>query len=175
MKKKIIIFFTSVTAAILLFISFYSFPHKVHVERAAVSFVDNRPDTAKPTKLKIDGTLYKPLFGKGRFVGNFVIDTYDFTAKDYIRPIHIVMKEQEFNMGTLVYESSSTLQSTYSGSIWFDNHFKFINIWPDSIWDESISKGDRLFITTGTDYEQAKQTQQRMEKLFGEWFVPRKE
>jgi len=125
-----------VLIGVALFLYNYNFPKKVNVERTAVVFTLNNSSSAKSTIIKVNGTLYKPIFGQKKFVGNVSIDAYDFT-KDQEVTVYITKRNKGINMSTLFYLEKNL-----------------------------------AFIATGSNYEQALQTQIMMRKKFGDMFVP---
>lgn len=173
--KKAIILISSVLVVVLigagLFLYNYNFSEKVNVERTAVVFTLNDSSSAKSTSIKVNGTLYKPLFRQNKFIGTFTIDAYDFT-KDQDVNLFITQRNKDINMGSLFYLDPSPPHNIKQyGLIWFDDKFENINIWPSTTWIELKDKNP-AFIATGSNYEQATENQILLRKKFGETFVP---
>lgn len=160
-----------VLIGVALFLYNYNFPKKVNVERTAVVFTLNNSASAKSTIIKVNGTLYKPIFGQKKFVGNVSIDAYDFT-KDQEVTVYITKRNKGINMSTLFYsDSSAPYEINQYALMWFDDKFENINIWPSTNWID-VKEKNLAFIATGSNYEQALQTQIMMRKKFGDMFVP---
>ncbi|GFN30024.1 hypothetical protein [Paenibacillus xylaniclasticus] len=87
----------------------------------------------------------------------------------YTRDIDTFMLEQHngINSGNLVYHDKGEFVET--SMIWFDDPFEHINI--VSHWGPD--KALKLFIVSGSSYEEAIRTQQEMRQRFGSSFVPR--
>ncbi|PXW86016.1 hypothetical protein DES38_1262 [Streptohalobacillus salinus] len=64
------------------FILFYNFPTKIEAEYPAIQYNEGYPDSVVQTKIKISGTLNRPIIGNKTFNGQFVIKGYNF-SKDY--------------------------------------------------------------------------------------------
>ena len=177
MRLKKLITFSLVLVLVLIgaaiFLYNYNFSDKINVERTAVIFTLNNPASAKSTLIKVNGTFYKPIFRQKKFIGNFIIDGYDFT-KDQKVTLYITKRNNGINMSSLFYlDSSPPYNIKQNGMIWFDDKFENINIWPSGNWIE-VERETLAFITTGSTYEEASKTQIMMRKKFGNnmWFVP---
>ena len=173
--KKLILSFSLVLVFVLICVAFflykYNFPDKINVERNAVIFTLNDPSSAKNTLIKVNGTLYKPIFRQKKFVGNFTIDAYDFT-KDQDVTVFITKRKTGINMSSLFYtEESPPFHIKEYSVMWFDDKFENINIWPSIDWIE-VEGQSLAFIATGSNYEQASESQIMMRKKFGNMFVP---
>lgn len=154
--------------ALALFLYNYNFPKRIDVERRAVIFTLNNNSSAQDTLIKVNGTLYKPLFRQQKFIGSFRIDGYEFT-QDQEFTLYIVDRKKDINMSALFYLEDSASHNIKNNSlIWFDDNFENINIWPSKEWIEQ----DSVYITTGDSYEQAIEVQDMMRNKFGEMFAP---
>lgn len=166
--KSLLVLLGLIMIAVAIFLFNYDFPKRIDVERTAVVFKLTDPDSAKKTSIKIAGTLYKPLFKQHKFIGNFIIDDYDFT-KEQEFTFYITDRKKEINMSALFYLEASPPHDIENNSlIWFDDQFENINIWPSKDWIEQ----DSTYIATGNSYEQAIEVQNMMRDKFGESFVP---
>lgn len=58
---------------------FYSFPKEIRVEHQALKFVEGDPNSAETITVKIEGTMYRPIFKQHSFEGNIEIEGYEFT------------------------------------------------------------------------------------------------
>ncbi|WP_187355278.1 hypothetical protein ['Paenibacillus yunnanensis' Narsing Rao et al. 2020] len=148
----------------------------MNISRDAVTFIENNQLTTVSTKIRISGTLYRPLLRQHKFKGNIFIEGYDFTNNNIMTDIAITKRENGINMGGLQYQSftssPSSIKEIGSGMIWFDNNFRNINIWTTPTWGQKNGKEPNFFIVTGINYGQAIKTQQSMKGKFGEGFVP---
>ncbi|WP_110044648.1 hypothetical protein [Paenibacillus cellulosilyticus] len=150
-------------------------PKKIDVETAAVIITNDRADSIEPTVVRIHGKLHKPLFKQHYFEGSFIIDGIEATKKDWQNKIPIVKHNNGINMGSLFYSSPIKPHDfTFVSTIYFDDEFENINIWTAASWLGGDEK-DSLFIVTGTNYEQAVETQNQLRKQFDndDWFVPK--
>ncbi|OME95909.1 hypothetical protein BK124_19640 [Paenibacillus amylolyticus] len=72
-----------------LFAYFYKFPKEVNVTREAVTYAQVDPETTESTAIKVEGTMYRPLFRQSTFEGRITIEGKDFTNNwrydDYLR------------------------------------------------------------------------------------------
>ena len=173
MKSRKFLILSSVLSILFLigvaiFLYNYDFPKKIDVNRTAVVFKLSEPGSTKKTSIKIEGTLYKPLFKQQKFIGSFKIDDFDFT-KNQDFTFYIFDRKKDINMSALYYVEASPPHNIKNNSlIWFDDHFENINIWPSKDWIDQ----DSTYITTGDSYEQAIEVQNMMRDKFGESFVP---
>lgn len=167
---SVVTVFLVILIALALFLYNYNFPQKIDIERRAVIFTLNDSSSAQDTLIKVNGTLYKPLFRQQKFIGSFSIDGYEFTQEQELT-LYIVDRKKDINMSALFYlEDSPPYNIKNNSLIWFDDNFESINIWPSKEWIEQ----DSTFITTGSTYEQATETQIMMRNKFGDTFVPHK-
>ncbi|WP_028563386.1 hypothetical protein [Paenibacillus pinihumi] len=153
-----------------LFLFFYPFPKKVDLVSPAVSFYENDPSSIKHTSIRVSGTLKRPLFKQHRFKGTVRIDGLEFTKENDTLDTYVLDKNNGINLGNLVYHKPSDQGEFVTLSMfWFDDSFKNINI--VSNWGKN--KELSLFIVSGSSYEEALDTQQKMREKYGPTFVPR--
>ncbi|MBP1906765.1 hypothetical protein J2Z32_003429 [Paenibacillus turicensis] len=77
--KKYTVIIGLVLLAGIIFMYLYSFPKEIHAEHQALKFVGGEPNSVETIKVKIKGTLYRPIFKQHSFEGNIEIGGYDFT------------------------------------------------------------------------------------------------
>lgn len=166
-----------------LFLYFYKFPKEVSVVRKAVIMIGDSPASGTPTTIRIDGTLYRPLYRQHRFVGDFVIDALEVTKWSQV-DMKTVKINNGIGMGAMFYSRMNPKAETaHFGWNYFDENFEKINIWSTTkMKTDNPANGneagdiyDSMFIATGDDLEQAIETQRALRERFkDDSFAPRR-
>lgn len=150
-------------------------PKNINVEKAAVMIINNSTDSVEPTVIHVRGKLHKPMFKQHYFEGSVFIDGIDATTRDWQNKIPIVAHSNGVNMGSLFYtDAHDPHHFTFISTIYFDDDFEQINMWTAANWVGGDEK-ETLFIVTGTNYEQAIDTQNQLREQFDQddLFVPK--
>lgn len=172
-KTSVITISSLVLLCIASFCYLYKFPKEINVNRTAVSFIENDASSVTDTTIKVNGTLYRPVFRQHYFVGKVTIDGYDFTENDSTFNIYITIRKNGINMGALNYQNQhKPFDFTQQSLMYFDDDFTNINICASTKWWGSDENGKSLYIVTESNYEQAVDIQKAMREKFGKGFVP---
>lgn len=154
-----------------LFLTFYQFPKKIDLVSPAVTYYENDPSSIEHTSIRISGVLNQPLFQQHVFKGSVTIDSLELTKSNTTLDTYVLDKKNGINSGNLAYHQSSKPGEIVTLSmIGFNNSFEDINIVSSWGQDENSS----FFIVSGSSYEEAIDTQNRMREKYGENFVPKK-
>ena len=164
-----------VIIAVILFLTFYPFPHVIDTQQSVVQFIENDPDSASTTTIHIEGYLYKPLLRASTFKGHISLDSFASTKQDKTLDIVVTEYHDGINLGNLTYQSQvSPFHLTNQGLIWFDDDLEHINIWASSAWTAKEDQHHSLFIVgTANHLSEALSIQADMRTRFKGTFVPK--
>lgn len=173
--RRTVVISSIVSIVVLLFLRLYPFPHAIHTQQSVVQFIENDPDSASTTTMRIDRYLYKPFLRDSTFKGNISLDSFASTKQDQTLDIVVTEHHNGINLGNLTYQSQvSPFHLTNQGLIWFDDNFEHINIWASSAWTAKEDKHHSLFIVGAANHlPEALSIQSDMRTLFKGTFVPK--
>ncbi|WP_172200388.1 hypothetical protein [Saccharibacillus qingshengii] len=149
-------------ALIIVFLSVYNFPKKVDVSREALSMTDKKEEKVS---VKVDGTLYRPIFKEWSFSGKISIESYPYTKNHDMMVLKITQRNKGINGSTLAYLSSES-NPDLGADIKFNNDFSVFNILTTTeLRDGKVNReADIVSITyPAKNYEEAVQTQKSIE------------
>lgn len=173
--RRTVVISSIVIITVTLFLTFYPFPHAIHIKQPVVQFIENDPDSASTTTMRIDGYLYKPFQRASTFKGHITFDSFVSTKQDKNLAIVITEHHDGINLGNLTYQSQvSPFHLTNQGLIWFDDDLEHINIWASSAWTAKEDQRHSLFIVGTANYlPEALSIQSDMRTRFKGTFLPK--
>lgn len=173
--RRTVVVSSIVIVAVTLFLTFYPFPHAIHIKQPVVQFIENDPASASTTTMRIDGYLYKPFLSDSTFKGHISFDSFISTKQDKMLDIVVTERHDGINLGNLTYQSQvSPFQLTNQGLIWFDDDLEHINIWASSVWTEKEDQHHSLFIVgAANNLKEALSIQSDMRMRFKGTFLPK--
>ena len=173
--RRTVVVSSIIIIAVTLFLTFYPFPYAIHIQQSVVQFIENDPDSASTTTMRIDGHLYKPFLRDSTFKGHISFDSFRSTKQDKMLDIVVTERHDGINLGNLTYQSQvSPFQLTNQGLIWFDDDFEHINIWASSAWIVTEDQHHSLFIVgAANNLKEALSIQSDMRMRFKGTFLPK--
>ncbi|MBT2285034.1 hypothetical protein J7E78_15950 [Paenibacillus polymyxa] len=155
-----------------LFAYFYKFPKEVNVTREAVTYAQVDPETTESTAIKVEGTIYRPLFRQSTFEGRITIEGKDFTTTGDMMTVYVAESHGGIHMGNLHYlKSGKPLETLWHGLIWFDSAWENINL---NLGRAGQTSDQNFYVVaTARNQQEAYEVQARMSERFGDGFAPR--
>lgn len=156
--KKFTVIIGLILLAGFLFMYIYPFPKEIHVHHQALKFFEGNPKSAETITVKIEGTLYRPIFKQHSFEGNIEIEGYDFTKPNKASmKLFVSEKENGVYWGSILYtKGTSPLEVEGPVAILFNEDFNQVSLVSSLISENKEKSSENTIIVIGANkYEEA--------------------
>lgn len=156
--KKYTVIISFVLLIGILFMCLYSFPKGIHVDHQALNFFEGNPKSAETITVKIEGTLYRPIFKQHSFEGNIEIEGYDFTKPNKASmKLFVSEKENGVYWGSILYtKETSPPEIVGPVAILFNEDFNQVSLVSSLISENKEKSNENTMIVIGSNkYEEA--------------------